>query len=178
MERTNRIGIGTFSAEKTIAQIRKNHALEHAVVHVLEKKFSHCALAGYSINKGFWVIGKLAIQDVQEAVDAAYARLAHGEKDLAIHQGCGTNLAATGLAVSLGSLLTMAGTRSEKERLSRLSSLILVTTACLQLSKPLGVMLQRNVTTDPDMTGLSIRGIDAGEIRGVPYFFVNTAYDE
>ena len=170
MERTNRIGIGTFSAEKTIAQIRKNHALEHAVVHVLEKKFSHCALAGYSINKGFWVIGKLAIQDVQEAVDAAYARLAH--------EGCGTNLAATGLAVSLGSLLTMAGTRSEKERLSRLSSLILVTTACLQLSKPLGVMLQRNVTTDPDMTGLSIRGIDAGEIRGVPYFFVNTAYDE
>lgn len=177
MENSNQATIRN-SIGNPVLQIRKNHALEHAVIHVLEKKFPGRQLMGYSICNGFWIIGNLSIQNVQEAVDVAFARLSHGEKNLAIHEGCGTNLATTGVLASVAALLTMLGTKSDKERLRRFSSLVLMTTAFVQVSKPLGVAMQRNVTTDADMGGMKIIGIDMSEICGFQSYFVTTEFND
>ena len=176
MENSNQETISNLIGNPVL-QMRKNHALEHVVIHVLEKKFPGRQLMGYSICNGFWIIGNLSIQNVQEAVDAAFARLSHGEKNLAIHEGCGTNLATTGVLASVAALLTLAGTKSEKERLRRFSSLVLMTCAFVQISKPLGFAMQRNVTTDADMDGMKIMGIDMSEICGFQCFFVTTGFN-
>lgn len=157
-----------------IAQTRKNHALEHSTIRLLETAAPGSSYSGYSTPKGFWIIGKSDIQRIQETVDLALAKLLNGEKKLAIHPSCGTNLVMSGLMTAAGALITLSGTKKESERLRRLSSLILMSSLMLQLSKPLGPWVQENITVDPDMTGMSVIGIDAGEVRNVPYFFIRT----
>ncbi len=177
MELNSLVDVAAREIKTFLPQTRKNHALEHATINLLEEKSGRCAYSGYSIHKGFWILGKATIQDVQEMVDLALARLKNGERDLAIHQSCGTNLAVSGTLTALGALAALSGTRNKKEQFSRFSSLVLVSGLMIQLSKPLGLFVQENVTTDPDLTGLSIRGIETGEIRGIPYFFIRTRLD-
>ena len=176
MEKTIETKVRDLCIQNPVNHVRKNHALEHATVHILEKKFPDKEFAGYSVERGFWIIGKLSIQEIQEAADAAFARLSHGEKDLAVHPGCGTNLATASLLTSVGAVLTFIGTKSEKDRLKRFSSLLLISSMAIQVSKPLGFAIQRNLTTDPDMNGMEISGIDTGQIREYPYFFIRTVY--
>ncbi|HOU19108.1 MAG TPA: DUF6391 domain-containing protein [Flexilinea sp.] len=178
MEKTIETKVRDLCIQNPVNHVRKNHALEHATVHILEKKFPDKEFAGYSVERGFWIIGKLSIQEIQEAADAAFARLSHGEKDLAVHPGCGTNLATASLLTSVSAVLTFIGTKSEKDRLKRFSSLLLISSMAIQVSKPLGFAIQRNLTTDPDMNGMEISGIDTGQIREYPYFFIRTVYQK
>lgn len=157
-----------------IAQIRKNHALEHSTIRLLETAVPGSSYSGYSTPRGFWIIGKSDIQRIQETVDLALAKLRNGEKKLAIHPACGTNLMMSGLMTAVGALVTLRGTKKESERLKKLSSLVLISGLMLQLSKPLGPWVQENITVDPDMTGMSVIGIDTGEVGNVPYFFIRT----
>ena len=64
---------------KSCKPCAENHALEHATVHILEKKFPIKNLPDIPL-KEVWIIGKLSIQEIQEAADAAFARLSHGER--------------------------------------------------------------------------------------------------
>ncbi len=161
--------------ETFVIQIRKNHALEHASIHVLETKYHKKMLSGYSIYNGFFLIGQLTIQEAQDAADLALARLQHGEKHLAIHPGCGTNLAVTGFCTALGAMITMAGANSRKERWNRFSTLVSMSSAMVMISKPLGIKAQKYITTDADLSGLRIIGINASELFGQPCFFVETS---
>lgn len=163
---------------KTISHIRKNHALEHATIHVLSTKHPGISFAGYSIHKGFWVLGKTDIQTIQDAVEIAYARLAHGEKKLAVHPNCGTNLAMAGLCCAVGSLIATAGADSRKERISRLSSLTLAGVAGTYFGKPLGMKVQKYLTTDPDVKNINIVSISLDEHSSqTPAFFIETTLD-
>ena len=164
----------TLSAIPPIAQMRKNHALEHTTINLLESAAPEKGFSGWSIHNGFWILGHCDIQTIQETVDLALAKLRNGQKQLAIHPSCGTNLMMSGLLTAIGALVTLRGTKKESERISRLSSLVLVSGAMLQLSKPLGPWVQANITVDPDMTGISVIGIDTGEIGSVPCYFVRT----
>ena len=163
-----------LAAITPIAKTRKNHALEHTTINLLESASPGRSYSGYSIPTGFWILGHSDIQKVQETVDLALAKLRNGQKNLAIHPSCGTNLMMSGLLTAIGALVALRGTKKESERISRLSSLVLVSGAMLQLSKPLGPWVQANITVDPDMTGMAVTGIDTGEIGDIPYYFVRT----
>lgn len=170
----NNKNLTALSAIAPLSQMRKNHALEHTTINLLESAAPRSSFSGYSIHNGFWILGHSDIQTIQETVDLALAKLRNGQKQLAIHPSCGTNLMMSGLLTAVGALVALRGTKKESERISRLSSLVLISGAMLQLSKPLGPWVQANVTVDPDMTGMSVIGIDAGEIGNVPYYFVRT----
>ncbi len=165
-----------YSAGAVFSQLRKNHALEHATIHVLEKKHARKQISGYSIFNGFWLLGELKIQDIQESVDVAIARLRNGEKQLAIHPGCGTNLVVSGLCTAVGAIAVMAGADSAKKKADRFPTLAAVSSLMIMLSRPLGFQTQKYVTTDPDMTGLQVVGINSDEIFGLPAFFVETGW--
>ena len=76
---------------------RRNHALEHASLHVLARKYKDQNMAGHSNPTGFFLFGDMSLEDIRNAINEATTRLRAGESGLAIHPGCGTNLAASTL---------------------------------------------------------------------------------
>lgn len=144
-----------------ISLVRRNHALEHATLQVLARGRRTGRLAGYSTPRGFWVVGNVDIDDLQQAVNEAQQRLNNGERYLAIHPNCGTNFATTGLIAGLAAWLAMLGSGSSlRSRLDRLPLVAAMVTLAIILSQPLGPELQRRFTTDANLAGLRVVQID------------------
>jgi hypothetical protein len=129
---------------------RRNHALEHATLHVLSRRFPNTPMGGHSNPTGFFIVGKIPTQALREAVGQALARLQNGEAALAIHPGCGTNYAVTGGLAALAALYGFMGTKNTRERFDRLPLVSLLSIFAFMLGQSLGPHLQRKITTDPD----------------------------
>ena len=139
-----------------VSETRRNHALEHATIHILSGRFPGRGMAGHSNPTGFFLIGNVAIEDIRSATSEALARLQNGESRLAIHPGCGTNYAVTGALAGLFTIIGMIGTRNTRERLERFPQLMALAMLAFGLGQPLGMALQKQVTTQADPGGLSI----------------------
>jgi hypothetical protein len=140
-----------------IARIRRHHALEHATIHVLTEHNPRRHLTGRTTTHGFYLFGEVETEEVAAAVSEALARLRRGEHSLAIHPRCGTNLATAGVLAGLSSFVAMSG--RSKSRLARLPQVILAATIAVIVAQPLGLSLQRHVTTLPEVEGVTIEGI-------------------
>ena len=137
-----------------LAAIRRNHALEHAVIHVLSATDPGLSLAGRSDWAGFTLYGPVETERVAEAVDLALRRLQAGERELAIHPRCGTNLATGMMLAGMASQAALSG--HKRSRWSKALTLMLGLWAALVLTKPVGNRLQANVTTSMDVGKLRI----------------------
>ncbi len=126
-----------------VRRTRQHHAIEHATIHLLAARFPQRQFSGFSDPAGFTIYGDVSTFDVQRAVGDALLRLQAGEQELAIHPNCGTNLAASGVLVTLVALLAANGRRGPLERFSVTLSLILL---ALAASRPLGFWLQEYTT--------------------------------
>lgn len=147
-----------------IRRIRRNHGLEHATIHILNRKLKGLSMAGRSTATGFYLYGNIASAEVESAVREALQRMRHGEHGLAIHPNCGTGLVTAGL---LTSLVTLAGTSGMKsgfaERMARLPTILLLSTMSLILSQPLGLALQRHFTTLGDPGDLEVVSVSRSD---------------
>lgn len=131
-----------------LKQVRSNHALEHATLHVLAEGGLKSALFGLSDAGGFWVVGNVEGDILLAAVHQALNRLEGGEADLAVHENCGTNLAATGAIVGGMAWLGMLGSgKGLMRKLERLPLVMLMATIGLMIAQPLGPQLQQKFTT-------------------------------
>ena len=139
-----------------VGETRRNHALEHATIHLLSARFPGRPLAGHSNPTGFFLLGEVSTETVREAVTEALARLQNGESHLAIHEGCGTNYIVSGALVGGLAFLALSGTKSNRERLERLPLVIILSALGLIFGQPLGPALQKQVTTQPDPGSLAI----------------------
>ena len=162
---------------QVIAHIRKNHAMEHAAIHLLTKAMPSVSFAGYSFIRGFWILGKAELQDVQKNVELAYARLKNGEQQLAIHPGCGTNIAVTGLCTASAAMLTTLGLSDEDSKLERFSAFTTAGMIGALIGRPLGPKVQKYITTDADVSDLTIVSISCSTFHGTPAFFISTRID-
>lgn len=143
-----------------LLRLRRNHALEHATLHVLSRRYPGVPLVGHSDLGGFWVIGNIPPEAVQEAVQEALRRLQAGEHRLAIHPQCGTNYAASGTLAGLAAGMAMLGAgRRLREKLERLPLAIVLATLAVILGQPLGLLLQEKMTTSTQMQGLQVEKI-------------------
>ena len=133
-----------------IVETRRNHALEHATIHILSARFPGKRMAGHSNPTGFLLIGDLPSEDVREAASEALTRLQNGEAQLAIHEGCGTNYAVLGGLAALFAMAGMSGTKNNRERLERFPLVMLLSIAAFFIGQPLGPALQKSVTTEAD----------------------------
>src|SRR6266545_4226851 len=138
---------------------RRNHALEHATIHMLSRKYTDKNLAGHSNPTGFFLFGDIRLDDIRSAIDEAMARLRAGEKELAIHPGCGTNLATSMVLPATLAWVPFQGTRSNRWRLLLIPIAVMFAVFGYVLSKPLGPWLQRNVTTEADLGNLQVMEI-------------------
>lgn len=139
-----------------VSETRRNHALEHAAIHILSARFPGRALAGHSNPTGFFLIGEVPGEAIREAVAEALSRLQNGESQLAIHPGCGTNYIVSGGLAALFAFVGMSGTKTNRERFQRIPLLVLLSALAFILSQPLGPVLQKQVTTDADPGSLTI----------------------
>ena len=139
-----------------ILETRRNHALEHATLHMLAEGYPSSPMAGHSNPTGFFILGDFPTEEVQSAVTRALARLRAGEKELAVHAGCGTNLATTALMAGTLAWFTMRGARSTLGRILRLPFAVLFAIVGVLLSRPLGPVIQAKITTDADMGSLQV----------------------
>ena len=138
---------------------RRNHAVEHATLKVLARKYDDRNLAGHSNPTGFFLFGDLATDDIRNAIDEAMTRLRSGESELAIHPGCGTNLATSMVLPATLAWVPFQGTRSMRWRLLLIPVALMFAIFGYVLSKPLGPWLQRNVTTEADLGNLQVKEI-------------------
>ena len=138
---------------------RRNHALEHATLKILTRKYNDQNLAGHSDPKGFFLLGDVAIDDIHSALNEAMGRLRAGESELAIHPGCGTNLAASVILPMTFVWVPLQGTRSRRGRFLSIPVALMFAALGYLLSKPLGPWLQRTITTEADLGDMRVAGI-------------------
>lgn len=147
-----------------IRRVRRNHGLEHATIHVLSRKVKNLSMAGRSTIAGFYLYGNVSTEEVEAAVREALYRMQNGEHGLAIHPNCGTGLVTAGLLTSLATLVGTTGMKSGiAEKLSRLPTVILLSTMALILSQPLGLALQQHFTTLGDPGQLEVIHVSRSE---------------
>ena len=139
-----------------ILETRRNHALEHATLHMLAAQHPTSPMAGHSNPTGFFILGNFPTEEVQSAVTQALTRLRAGEKELAIHAGCGTNLATSALMAGTLAWFAMRGAKSTLGRILRLPFAITFALIGLALSQPLGPVIQQKITTDADLGSLHV----------------------
>ncbi|RPI94302.1 MAG: hypothetical protein EHM40_06980 [Chloroflexi bacterium] len=145
-----------------ILETRRNHALEHATLHMLARTHK-TSMAGHSNPSGFFIFGELRTQDIRAALNEAYSRLRSGESGLAVHPGCGTNLVASAFLPATMAWMPISGVRSNRWRLLLLPIALVFGVLGFVLSKPLGTWLQRNVTTEANLGNMQI--IDVTLVR-------------
>lgn len=145
-----------FLSRPAISRTRRNHALEHATIHLLSARYPQATLVGRSDPRGFFLFGDIPPEVVAQTSREALARLRAGERRLSIHPNCGTNLVTAGVLGGLAAFLTLSGPSDARRRLDRLPMAILATSIGFLLAQPIGTSLQRSVTTQADPLGLQI----------------------
>jgi hypothetical protein len=148
-----------------IDRTRRNHGLEHATITLLSQKQRGLSLVGRSTPGGFYLYGNVSTEAVAEAAHGALERMRAGERHLAVHPNCGTNFVTAGLAAALAAFLGFVGARDWRARAERLPFVAMLATLALILAQPLGLAVQRDVTTSGEMGDLEIVGI-ARQVRG------------
>ncbi len=154
-----------------IGSVRRNHALEHATISVLINNIGHdVRLVGRATNSGFYLYGELTEDRIRESTMEALERLRRGESHLAVSPMCGTNLAVAGILAGVSSLLAL-GNRS---RLERMPNVLLASMLAMLVAQPLGRIVQKHVTTSPDLSDTEVVGIREGGRSAARYHKVET----
>ena len=143
-------------------RIRQNHALEHATVTILTRDDPDLVVSARSNNRGFTIFADLDLGQVRSACDEALRRLQKGEAELAIHPNCGTNLAVGASMAMVGSLFALTALRPR----TRIASAVASSLAGFMAARPLGEVVQRYVTTLPDLHDVGITTIGSRRLFG------------
>jgi hypothetical protein len=150
--------------------VKQNHALEHATIVLLSRKYPDVRFAGISFAAGFFVFGDVPTEAILPAAQEALTLLRTTSPELAIHERCGTNLAVTAMLTGL-SAMTVARMRRPY---GSLNNVILATMAAMIVSRPLGLTVQRYITTQTPNPSMNIIEVRPLTVFGTPAHFVST----
>lgn len=154
-------------------RIRQNHALEHATITILSGMVPNLSISARSSSNGFIIFGDVDLGLLRRALDEALRRLQAGESQLAIHPNCGTNLAVGVSLMTIGTMLGMASSRTR----TRVASAAAASLAGLAAARPLGELVQKHITTLPDLEGVRVTEIFRRKILGFTIVEVRTVQE-
>jgi len=140
-----------------VHNVRQNHALEHATVHLLSRACPGVRLLGRSDARGFTLIGQVDTDTVRRTVDEGLARLQGHESWLATHPLCGTNLAAG--ALLLGGAAYAASALPTRSHGVRMLRGLLALGLAWPMARRAGPLAQKHITTTPEVLGLRVREV-------------------
>lgn len=136
--------------------VRQNHALEHGTVSILIGKLGpSLRLAGRAVPDGFYIYGKVPTDAIESSAAEALARLQGGEAALAVTPLCGTNIAVAGVLTGAASYLSIG----KRKRFDRLPGVFTAAMFGVLAAQPLGQLVQKYLTTSPDLSRTEIVGI-------------------
>jgi Domain of unknown function (DUF6391) len=150
--------------------VRQNHALEHATIVLLAKKYPEARLSGISFAAGFFVFGEIPTEAILPTAQEALNLLRTTSPELAVHERCGTNLAVSGMLTGLSAMAVAKMRRPY----STANNVILASTAALLLARPLGLTVQRYVTTQTPNLSMTLLKVSPMQVLGAPAHFVRT----
>jgi hypothetical protein len=155
--------------QPTLLHIRRNHALEHATIHLLSTRPRRAVLAGLSDARGFFLLGEVPTDEAEAAAVQALKRLQAGEGWLAVHPNCGTNLITSAALAGSASFLVAGLTRRRRwtDWLDQLPLALLAASLGLILAQPLGPLLQRRITTEARPGTLQVTSVRRIRWRGL-----------
>jgi hypothetical protein len=154
-----------------VAAVRRNHALEHATIAVLLHRVGRdMRMVGRATRDGYYLYANVPTDLLEECTHEALHRLKSGEGYLAVSSLCGTNIAVAGALAGVASALTIgSGNRAEK-----LPNVIMASMIAVVAAQPVGRMVQKYLTTSPDLSDTEIVGIKVGGRGGARYHKVVT----
>src|SRR3989304_2534008 len=151
---------------RLVGSFRRNHALEHATVSILLARLGPgVRMIGRATRNGFYIYGDVPTEKRRESAQEGLARLKQGEAGLAVSPFCGTNLAVAGILAGASSLVALGN----GNRLERLPNVFLSAMLAVLAAQPLGRLVQKHLTTSPDLGDLEIVGVREGG-RGPAHF--------
>jgi hypothetical protein len=158
-----------------VDRTRRNHGLEHATITLLAQKVPGLRLVGRSTPGGFYLYGDVSTDAVTAAAQEALRRMKAGEAGLAVHPNCGTNFVTAGMFAASAAYLGFVGANDWRARWSRLPLVATLITFALIFSAPIGLEIQREITTSGDMRGMEIVSIQQ-QVRGqiISHFIATT----
>lgn len=145
-----------------VLRVRRNHGLEHATIHVLNRQRYN--LSGRSSGTGFVIFGDVPTAKLEAAVEEALDRFRKGQSHLAIHPNCGTNLVTTGFLATVVGALGFAYT-DRRRAWDRFPLVMVAVMGAILYSGPLGMALQKHVTTCGDMGDTELVSVSRKEIK-------------
>ncbi len=138
-------------------RLRRNHALEHATINVIEEQFGPQQMGGIAHSDGFTIRSAVPPQIIENAARIGLNRMSRGDKDLAIHRRCGTSIAVANLLSSVLFLFIILGTG----RFS-LGLILLAIIGANMLGPLVGDYVQRYITTSTDVQNMEIVEVEMG----------------
>ncbi len=136
--------------------VRKNHALEHATINVLEERYGERPdISGISREDGFIIRGNLSPDEVYDAAREALLRLKNGEYELAVHPRCGTSVLVGNFVFAFIFLVLLVLTHTFS-----IWNVFFALLFSAFVGKIGGEWIQRYFTTDPHVDDVEIVGID------------------
>ncbi|HZQ35157.1 MAG TPA: DUF6391 domain-containing protein [Dehalococcoidia bacterium] len=156
-----------------VGAVRRNHALEHGTVSILLAKLGpDVRLAGRAVADGFYIYGKIPTDAITSSAREALLRLKAGEAGLAVTPLCGTNIAVAGVLTGLASMMALG---SSRRRFERLPTVFTAAMFGVLASQPIGRLVQKHITTSPDLDRAEITGVHS-TARGFVHK-VETSFD-
>jgi hypothetical protein len=155
--------------------MRRNHGLEHATLNLLAKIHPKQPFAGHSDAGGFWILGEIPTGELSQIISVALEKLKSGQSNLAIHQNCGTNLLVSGFAAGLAGAVGLLGVGERpRDKFERIPVITALSVLALIISKPLGPILQKKLTTSGDPGSLKIVSIAKHTLNSFPAHRIKT----
>jgi len=169
--------VAAFRAFHLDRATRRNHALEHATIHVLEaggkRRFS-----GRALPDGFRVSGNASPREIKKAFDEVCRLLREGEPLPYISRRCGSNVvSALGLALVLLLSVALMSLLIQPPLVVRAAALAGVVVVFVAMRHGIGDWIQRRCFMATDVEHAScreVREVQAGPMERRPVHFVAT----
>lgn len=145
---------GQVAAVFTNESVRRNEALKHATMNVIEEHFGPSGLNGVALKRGFTLDGIAPPDIILAAALEGLRRLRAGERRLAIHRRCVTAIVTAGVLGAVVFLGILLGT----DRLNLLN-VVLAVMAANALAPFVGTVLQKLLPRYADLSHLRIVGL-------------------
>ena len=160
---------------KLTLNVRRNHSIEHATVSILSEIKVKSAVLGFAIPSGFIIYSKSNKDEILSAANHGLKLMKSGVSEISISQFCGTNLVVAALLTGVSTVLLGKILGKKSKNILNITNGFLLSAL---LSKPIGRIVQKYVTTDPNVKHIQIKNSRSLRVGTFYLHFISTAYDE